>query len=109
MEESGIMQVSPGSVVNWEARNQVTKAVSSISLPKVMIGGTWLGQIRDTEMQVPVVDSVRRITKATSTIFQRMNRQGDMLRVATNVIGDDGKRAIGTFIPAEGRMGSRIR
>src|ERR1035438_4490059 len=54
MEESGIMQVSPGSVVNWEARNQVTKAVSSISLPKVMIGGTSLGQIRDTEMQVQI-------------------------------------------------------
>jgi len=39
-----------------------------------------------------------------------MNREGDLLRVATNSIGDDGKRAIGTFIPAnQGQMDSRIR
>jgi hypothetical protein len=93
------------SAVTWEARNQFTKAVSTVSLPKVLVGGTWLGQVQDTDTKVPVVDAVRNVTKATSTIFQRVNSQGDMLRVATNVIGDDGKRAIGTFIPATGADG----
>ena len=36
----------------------------------------------------------------TCTIFQRMDEQGNMLRVCTNVIGHDGRRAIGTYIPA---------
>jgi hypothetical protein len=44
------------------------------------IGGTWLGQVREIDTPVPVVDTVKRITKATTTIFQRMNRKGDMLR-----------------------------
>jgi methyl-accepting chemotaxis protein len=105
LEQAGGVQVAAGTGVNWEARNQFTKAVSGVSLPKVLIGGTWLGQVHDTGTQVAIVDAVRRITKSTSTIFQRMNEQGDMLRVATNVIGDDGKRAIGTFIPAAGEDG----
>ena len=97
MDQVGAMQMDPVSAVTWEARNQFTKAVSTVSLPKVLVGGTWLGQVQDTDTKVPVVDAVRNVTKATSTIFQRVNSQGDMLRVATNVIGDDGKRAIGTF------------
>jgi hypothetical protein len=34
-----------------------------------------------------------------------MNSAGDMLRVATNVIGDDGKRGVGTYVPAVGADG----
>jgi hypothetical protein len=105
MDQAGAMQRDTVDTVSWEARNQFTKAVSTVSLPKVSIGGTWLGQVRDTGTQVPVVDAVRKLTKATSTLFQRINSQGDMLRVATNVVGDDGKRAIGTFIPATGADG----
>ncbi len=105
LDQVGTIQMDPGSAVTWEARNQFSKAVSSLSLPKVSIGGKWFGQVHDIETQVPVVDAVRSVTKATSTIFQRMNATGDMLRVATNVIGDDGKRAIGTFIPATGADG----
>jgi methyl-accepting chemotaxis protein len=96
LEQTGGVQMAAGSAVSWEARNQFTKAVSSVSLPRVLIGGAWLGQVHDTGTVVPLVDTVRRVTKATRTIFQRMNPQRDMLRIATNVIGDDGKRAIGT-------------
>jgi methyl-accepting chemotaxis protein len=106
MDQTGNLEMATGATVNWEARNQFTKAVSNVSLPKVLIGKTWLGQVRQTDTPVPVVDAVRKVTKATSTIFQRVNAQGDMLRVATNVIGDDGKRAIGTFIPATGPDGT---
>ncbi|HUI78930.1 MAG TPA: Cache 3/Cache 2 fusion domain-containing protein [Bryobacteraceae bacterium] len=104
MDQSGRMTTVRPDVA-WDARNQFTKAVSHLSLPRVLIGKTWLGQVREPGTEVPVVDAVRRVTKATSTIFQRMNAHGDMLRVATNVVGDDGKRAIGTFIPATGPDG----
>jgi signal transduction histidine kinase len=106
MEEKGGIQIAGGRAdVNWEVRNQFTKDVSSVSLPKMLAGGTWLGQVAAPQTFVPVVDDIRRLTNTTSTIFQRMNTAGDMLRVATNVIGDDGKRAIGTFIPAVGPDG----
>lgn len=100
MKQAGEIRLSPGTQVAWQARNQVTKAEFGTILPKVTVGGNWLGQVREANFEVPVVDTIRRTTHATSTIFQRMNREGDMLRIATNVTGDNGKRAIGTYIPA---------
>jgi methyl-accepting chemotaxis protein len=35
----------------------------------------------------------------TVTLFQRMNDEGDMIRVATNVLTPEGRRNIGTYIP----------
>ncbi|MBU1107724.1 MAG: Cache 3/Cache 2 fusion domain-containing protein [Candidatus Riflebacteria bacterium] len=86
--------------VRWHSVNQFTQQGQESSLPKVMIGGTWLGQSVNPANKVPVVDKVKEMVGGTCTIFQRMNTQGDMLRVATNVIGTDGNRAIGTYIPA---------
>jgi methyl-accepting chemotaxis protein len=43
---------------------------------------------------------VGKLTGMTATIFQRMNAGGDMLRVATNVLKKNGRRAVGTYIPA---------
>jgi hypothetical protein len=105
MDQTGKVETDAGVQLAWEARNQFTKAVIHISLPKLRVGEMRLEQVSDARTPVPVVDSIRSVTNATSTIFQRMNPEGDMLRVATNVIGDDGKRAIGTFIPATGADG----
>ena len=71
-----------------------------MELPKLMVGGAWLGQNRSTTVTTPVVDEVKHLVGATCTIFQRMNEQGDMLRVATNVEDMEKRRAIGTYIPA---------
>jgi methyl-accepting chemotaxis protein len=64
------------------------------------IGNSWLGQVSDPNIPVAVVDKVRETVSVTCTIFQRMNAAGDMLRVATNVVKNDGTRAIGTYLPA---------
>ena len=85
--------------VPWQATNQFTSAASTQELPRLRVGNAWLGQINDPKTPVPVVDKVRETLSVTCTIFQRMNGAGDMLRVATNVLKDDGHRAIGTFIP----------
>jgi PAS domain S-box-containing protein len=86
--------------VEWLAVNQSTKEVATIELPRLMVGGRWLGQTKPMWDYVPVVDEVMRLVGETCTIFQRINPQGDLLRVATNVEIKNGIRAIGTFIPA---------
>ncbi len=86
--------------VSWSAVNQLTKTASTVDLPRLMAGETWLGQNAEIATPSPVVDEVRDLIGGTATIFQRMNDSGDMLRVCTNVQSKDGKRAIGTFIPA---------
>jgi hypothetical protein len=102
----GVLQHAGGAHLNseekasWNALNQFTKEALPVALPKVLIGPAWLGQVTDFGRNVPLVDEIRKITDGTCTVFQRMNERGDMLRVATSVAGDDGKRAVGTFIPA---------
>jgi len=86
-------------MVRWQAVNQYTGKETSVRLPRMQVGDTWLAQNRRADVATPIVDEVKRLTGATSTIFQRMNGDGDMLRVATNVEKLDGSRAIGTYIP----------
>jgi len=86
--------------VTWDAVNQFTKQTERFELPKVYVGEKWLGQNRDFDVPAPVVDEVEKLVGGTCTIFQRINEKGDMLRVCTSVRTAEGKRAIGTFIPA---------
>ena len=91
--------------VRWDAVNQFTGARSTVQLPKMLAGQDWLGQVSSAQETAVVVDHVRRLAGGTATIFQRMTSEGDMLRVCTNVIKNDGTRAIGTYIPAVGPNG----
>jgi len=84
----------------WTTVNQLTGKSSQIQLPKMLVGGKWLGRITDPAAKTAVVDKMTRLVGETATIFQRMNDKGDMLRVATTVKTVEGKRAIGTFITA---------
>ncbi len=87
--------------IEWKAINQFSQQTQTVTLPKFFIKDKWLGQVYSSSEKVPVVDRVKELVGGSCTIFQRMNTQGDMLRIATNVTGTDGKRAIGTFIPAK--------
>jgi methyl-accepting chemotaxis protein len=86
--------------VAWQAINQFTKEPTEVRLSTFMVGDQWLGQTYDPAVKVPVVDQITEMIGSTATIFQRMNQQGDMLWVATSVQTEDGRRAIGTYIPA---------
>lgn len=86
--------------ITWNAVNQFTNEAKRISLPTMKIGRTLIGQNRRLVVETPVVDMVKRLVGGTATIFQRINKEGDILRVATNVENLDGTRAIGTYIPA---------
>ncbi len=93
-------------MVDWEARNQFTGETTALTLPRLLVGEGWLGQIHSPDEPVRVIDAVTATTGATVTMFQRMNDAGDMLRVATSVIAADGRRAIGTYIPVRNPDGS---
>ncbi len=96
---AGEVRLSP-ETVSWQALNQFTKESHELKLPKLFAGKTWLGKNSNLATETPIVDEVTRLVGETATIFQRMNADGDMLRVATTVRTASNQRAIGTYIPA---------
>ncbi len=87
--------------IRWDTVEQMTKAQISLSLPQLRFGAAALERQEQMTQPVPVVDDVQRILGVRCTIFQRMNDQGDLLRVATTIPAPDGRRAIGTYLPAK--------
>ena len=99
IREQGGAKLS-SETVSWQALNQFSQKTVGVTLPKFMIGSQWLKQNRDFGTETFVIDDVIKLVGGTITIFQRMNNNGDMIRIATNVKKLDGTRAIGTYIPA---------
>ena len=89
--EGGVSLASES--VSWMAVNQFSGERTAIRLPKMLVGGQWLGNNPDPAVDTPVVDEVTRLGGESATIFQRMNPHGDMLRVATTVKTTKGLRA----------------
>jgi methyl-accepting chemotaxis protein len=100
LEKEGGASFIATETASWNAQNQFSKEFKQVTLPKMLVGGTWVGQTKEVRKSVPVVDKVQTLMNVTCTLFQRMDESGDMLRVATNVINQEGTRAIGTYIPA---------
>ena len=98
LKDTGEISFS-SEMVESMATNQYTKETRNVKLPQMMAGSTWLGKNTELNRISPIVDGVRTVTGGTCTIFQKMNDAGDMLRVSTNVLKEDGTRAIGTYIP----------
>ncbi|MBW1737885.1 MAG: Cache 3/Cache 2 fusion domain-containing protein [Deltaproteobacteria bacterium] len=87
------IEIVPEKKVSFDAVNQFTNERFPVTLPFWRVGGVPLS--RDTHF----VDEVQNLVGGTCTIFQRI--EGDhLLRISTNVIGKEGKRAVGTFIPS---------
>ena len=86
--------IVPEREVFFNARNQLTGEVIPVTVPFWQIGNLPI------TLDSTIVDEVRSLVGGTCTIFQRI--EGDrLLRIATNVIGKDGRRATGTFIPPD--------
>lgn len=92
--------------VQWNAINQFTKKSTSVTIPVLAVGDTHVEPNRSFDKASPIVDHVQQLVGGTCTLFQRMNEEGDMLRVCTNIKLRDGARAIGTYIPATNPDGS---
>ena len=87
-------------VQGGEAVNQFSGERRPVSLPVMRVGDVELRRNSDPRRPTPIIDEVERLVGGTATIFQRLNSDGDLLRVATNVRTSEGTRAVGTFIPA---------
>ncbi|MBN2069806.1 MAG: Cache 3/Cache 2 fusion domain-containing protein [Opitutales bacterium] len=93
------------NMLPWRVFNENTVALEDqeyVSMPFATLGdGTWLGQMYDPNCPAPFVDDLPEEIGVTSTIFQRMNEAGDMLRIASNIIDPrTEQRAVGTYIKA---------
>jgi methyl-accepting chemotaxis protein len=97
-EQHGEMKAE-GEPISWQAINQFSLERIPVKLPQLSFGTEVLAPNFDLHAPTPLVDDIVNLVGGTSTIFQRMNTAGDMLRIATNVI-KEGQRAIGTYIPA---------
>lgn len=102
MASAGGFKLAYDEKVSWKAINQFTKKEKIVELPVVFIGDKRLEKSTGFDKPMPVVDKLTELVGTTCTIFQRMNKEGDMLRVATSVKNTDGTRAVGTYIPAIG-------
>ncbi|MCC5948785.1 MAG: Cache 3/Cache 2 fusion domain-containing protein [Nitriliruptoraceae bacterium] len=98
-ERDGGFGFDPDRPVTWEARNQFSGEVTTVTLPAMTVGGTWFGQDSSFDARQPLVDQVQDLVDGTVTVFQRIEGSGDMLRVATNVRTLDDTRAVSTTIP----------
>ena len=99
MKRYGTPNLATNEYVQWDAVNSETKQTKTVSLPKMMVGSTWLGKITSADQKVPIVDKIPELHNGVASVFQKMNDAGDMIRVATSV-STNGQRALGTYIPS---------
>ena len=100
LKEKGGLVFGEGKI-SWLAVNQYSKEQKESVLSELVFGnGERLPRVYNPGEHVPLVDDTSELVGGVCTIFQRMNERGDMLRVATDVLSEDGQRAVGTFIPA---------
>ncbi|MDD3312165.1 methyl-accepting chemotaxis protein [Pseudodesulfovibrio sp.] len=108
VDRNGAIALSP-ETATWQAVNQITKEKSEVVLPKMTMGGRWFGQNSSPDVPTPLVDDIMKLTGTTCTVFQTMDDRGDLLRVATNILKTDGKRAVGTYIPSSSVVARTVR
>ncbi|MBS2097078.1 methyl-accepting chemotaxis protein [Carboxylicivirga linearis] len=87
----GELKVDGKNQIDFNATNQITKDQKYVSLDKWTINGETI------QGENSIVDAIKDKIGGTATIFQRI--EDGYLRISTNVINNEGKRAIGTYIP----------
>jgi methyl-accepting chemotaxis protein WspA len=99
LAERGNLEAASG-LQNWDAVNQFTGDARSITVPRARLGGQLLSSNPIPGHPLPIVDEVVSMVGGVTSIFQRITEQGDMMRVATTITDEHGRRVLGTFIPA---------
>ena len=101
IQNRGKVYLSANRLVQWKCKNQFTKKTVDLKLPAFNVGPVTIEKIYSYEDQFSIiVDDVQEMTGINCSLFQIMNKQGDLLRIATNIRFHDGQRGIETYIPA---------
>ncbi len=87
----GTLAEIQGQPVLFNAVNQMTGGVTSVRVNRWMLNGKQLQNNNE------IVDSIKGMGVQTVTLFQKIEH--GYLRISTTVTLENGKRAIGTYIP----------
>lgn len=99
--EMGNIKQNPTESAEWKAINSETREITDVALPKMMIGNEWFGQNKSFTQETPLIDKAHDLAGGIISIYQKMNKEGSMIRVATNATAiNKGERALGNYIPA---------
>lgn len=82
--------------VKFEAENQITGETKPVYV------NLWQSRGGRIQKKYNFVDEIQEMTGAMVTIFQKI--EDGYLRISTNVVKENGERAIGTFIPNESEV-----
>jgi methyl-accepting chemotaxis protein len=88
---NSLIEIDPNQTKTVSVQDQIDKSISSFDLPRMSFNGV------DTYLHFTEVDLIQSLSGSTVTIFQAIP-QG-LLRVSTNVMTLENKRAVGTYIP----------
>ncbi len=97
-----------GESVTWTVKSDDSKSLHEVSLPALCVNDYVYSPTNTLMSQyIPVVDDVIRMTGMDCTLFQLMNKKGDLIRVASTLSEkkDKNRRALGTVFPAVGADG----
>jgi methyl-accepting chemotaxis protein len=83
--------IAANQYITLDAKNQETNDVTQVKLKRMVVNGEAL--FNNSE----ILDKVPELTGSEASILQKIP-QG-YVRIATTLIQNDGKRAIGTYIP----------
>jgi methyl-accepting chemotaxis protein len=96
VEGAGALRMDEGETFSTTITNQVTKARETVTIPTLKLGGEKVFK------NFALVDDIKSQTSSASTIFQVL--PGKLLRVSTNILLQNGNRAVGTYIPSESKV-----
>lgn len=107
-----VTDATTNDVVQRQERNVRTAAILfSERLPDMNVTYAADGNVDRIEISaIPnfdghaLIDQVGAMTGETATIFQWVDAEQDFIRRTTNIIKDDGNRAVGTFLGQGGRV-----
>ncbi len=95
------------ATTTWTATNPTSGTKTQLTLPRLDLGGSWLGEVTDPARPVPSIDGIAKATGAQVVVYQLDGSGTGLLTIATTgLTGDAKSRAVGMFLPALASDGS---